>query len=49
MGIEDVNPNPAGYEQAAPQAPVRPAPPAWADESTVAVPLSELFPDEADE
>ncbi|MGC9667926.1 hypothetical protein ACNTMW_15390 [Planosporangium sp. 12N6] len=51
MGIEEQPPNidvpaPFGTKSAAPS---RPPAPTWADESTVAVPLAELFGDDAEE
>jgi hypothetical protein len=48
MGIEDPAPiiAPAGSEAAAP---ARPATPSWADEATVAVPLTDLFTDDREE
>jgi hypothetical protein len=48
VGIEDPAAD-AAHEQFENDPPARPAFPAWADESTVAVPLAELFPDDADE
>lgn len=49
MGIEDANPHPDAYDQLEQPTPPRPAPPSWADESTIAVPLSELFGDDPEE
>ncbi|MCW2641832.1 MAG: hypothetical protein JWP76_4138 [Dactylosporangium sp.] len=51
MGIEDPTANAATPNPLAPesQAPGRPATPTWADESTIALPLTELFPDDVEE
>jgi hypothetical protein len=50
MGIEDPTPQ-AALDPTAQDSQVRPGPaaPSWADESTVAIPLSELFADKAEE
>jgi hypothetical protein len=49
MGIEDPIPTTAAPEPlpAEGQAPPRPTAPAWADESTIAVSLTDLFGDDA--
>jgi hypothetical protein len=50
MGIDDPGtydtPDPIARET---EAPARPAPPAWADEATIAVPVAELFADDPEE
>jgi hypothetical protein len=50
MGIEDPTPQ-AAPDHSAQDSQVRSAPatPSWADESTVAIPLTELFADDAEE
>ena len=49
MAVQD--PPPGNHESldADSQPPVRPERPSWADEATVAVPLTELFPDDGAE
>jgi hypothetical protein len=51
MGIQDPTPNTVIPDPLAPQnqAPSHPATPAWADESTIALPLAELFADNVEE
>jgi hypothetical protein len=48
VGIDD-QATPAGLEQFDNEPPAQSALPAWVDESTVAVPLAELFGDDGDE